>query len=95
MVGALPPVDRGLQRWAVEAAGGQGGRWPVSDDAGRVDGHDATVSKEQGPAQSSRQVRLGASEGHGGDPVAEDAPDLGGVRRQAGYHHHRLHVVGG
>ena len=75
MVGALQPVDRGLQRWAVEAAGGQGGRQPVSHDAGRVDEHDATVLKEQGPAQSSRQVRLGASGRHDGDPVAEDAPD--------------------
>ena len=45
--------------------------------------------------QSSRQVRLGASGGHDGDPVAEDAPDSGGVRRRAGYHHDRLHVVGG
>ena len=60
MVGALQPVDRGLQRWAVEAAGGQGGRQPVSHDAGRVDEHDATVLKEQGPVQSRGQVRLGA-----------------------------------
>src|SRR5215831_121970 len=95
MVGALRPVDRGLQRWAVEAAGGYGGRQPVSHDAGRVDEHDATVLKEQGPVQSSRQVRLGASAGHDGDPVAEDAPDPGGVRRRSGYHHHRLHAAGG
>src|SRR6516165_4375764 len=87
MVGALQPVDRGLQRWAVEAAGGQGGRQPVSHDAGRVDEHDATVLKEQGPVQSRRQVRLGAVGGHDGDPVAQDAPDPGGVRRRAGYHH--------
>ena len=33
MAGALQPVDRGLQRWAAEAAGGQGGRRPVSHDA--------------------------------------------------------------
>jgi hypothetical protein len=33
------------------------------------------VSKEQGPVQSSRQVRLGAVGGHDGDPVAEDASD--------------------
>jgi hypothetical protein len=50
--------------------------------------------KEQGPVQSRGQVRLGASGGHDGDPVAEDAPDPGGVRRRAGYHHDRLHVVG-
>ena len=75
MVGALQPVDRGLQRWAVEAAGGQGAGQPVSHDAGRVDEHDATVLKEQGPVQSRGQVRLGAVGGHDGDPVAEDAPD--------------------
>ena len=45
--------------------------------------------------QSSRRVRLGASGGHDGDPVAGDAPDPGGVRRRSGYHHHRLHVVCG
>jgi hypothetical protein len=44
MVGALRPVDLGLQRWAVEAAGGQGGRRPVSHDAGGV--QDASVEGE-------------------------------------------------
>ena len=34
--------------------------------------------------QSRGQVRLGAVGGHDGDPVAEDAPDPGGVRRRAG-----------
>ena len=95
MVGALRPVDRGLRRWAVEAAGGQGGRRPVSHDAGRVDEHDATVLKEQGPVRSSRQVRLGASEGHDGDPVAEAAPDPSGVRRRARCRHDRLHAAAG
>src|SRR5262245_44519935 len=66
MVGALQPVDRGLQGWAVEAAGGPGGRRPVSDDAGRVDEHDATVVKEQGPVQSRGQVRPGAVGEHDG-----------------------------
>jgi len=45
--------------------------------------------------RSSRRVRLGASGGHDGDPVAGDAPDPGGVRRRAGYHRGRLRVVGG
>ena len=45
--------------------------------------------------QSGRQVRLGAGGGHDGDPVAEDAPGTGGVRRRAGYHRGRLRVVGG
>src|SRR5215471_14899047 len=67
-------------RWA-------GGRQPVSHDAGRVGEHDATVLKEQGPVQSRGQVRLDAVGGHDGDTVAEDAPDPGGVRRRAGYHH--------
>jgi hypothetical protein len=28
-------------------------------------------------------------------PVAGDAPDPGGARRRSGYHHRRLHAVGG